>query len=38
VPGDRLVVDLDDPDAVANFLEFVAQLIRDKRSVTISVS
>jgi hypothetical protein len=37
-PGDRLIVDLDDADGVADFLEFTARLIREKRRITISVS
>lgn len=37
-PGDKMVVDLDHPDAVADFLEVTARLIREKRRITISVS
>lgn len=35
--GGRIEVDLDDPEAVASFLELVAKIVRDKRRLVLIV-
>lgn len=35
--GDKITIELGDPEAAADFLEYVANLIRSKKRVTIWV-